>query len=66
MKATLTFTLPEEQEEHATALAGSEYRCALDDIRDVLRKRRKYDQCQTAEELVTAIEEVLSNLPEVP
>lgn len=43
MKATLTFNLPEEQEEHQTALKGIDYKCAIDSIKNELfRPYRKH------------------------
>jgi hypothetical protein len=43
MKATLTFSLPEESEAHAEALRGSDYRALLDDLCKALREVYKYD-----------------------
>lgn len=40
--ATLTFQLPEEREEHATALAGPAYRAALCGLDERLRQMIKY------------------------
>ena len=42
MKATLEFTLPEENQEHRTALNGMNYRCALSKIREQIRQRLKH------------------------
>lgn len=42
MTATLTFQLPEESEEHATALAGPAYRAALCALDERLRQLIKY------------------------
>ena len=43
MKATLTFTLPEEQEEFDRALKGSAAMSALSDVRDqIFRPARKH------------------------
>lgn len=43
MKATLTFSLPEESEEHGNALRGTDYRTLLDDLCQALREVHKYD-----------------------
>ena len=42
MKAILIFNLPEEQEEHRLALDGSQWYCAVDDLRNWLRDRIKH------------------------
>lgn len=43
MKATLTFNLPEEHDEHQTALKGLDYRYAIEDIKNELfRPYRKH------------------------
>ena len=44
MTATLTFTLPEEQEEFYHAAKGADWRCALEDIDAHLRSRLKYEE----------------------
>jgi hypothetical protein len=41
--ATLTFTLPEEQEEFYLAAKGAEWRCVLEDMDAHLRSRLKYE-----------------------
>lgn len=43
MKATLTFNLPEEQEEHYQALYGHRYKLAIDELDRVLRAKYKYE-----------------------
>lgn len=43
MKATLEFNLPEETEDHNTALNGWRYKAAIDDIFQALRSMSKYD-----------------------
>ena len=43
-KATLTFLLPDEQEEFETACHGSDYRAVLDDFRAKFREMRKYQE----------------------
>lgn len=42
MTATLTFQLPEESEEHATALAGPAYRRVLVALDERFRQLNKY------------------------
>jgi hypothetical protein len=42
--ATLTFTLPEEQEEFQCAVDGSEWKSAMDDISNWLRAKLKYEE----------------------
>ena len=44
MTATLTFTLPEEQEEFQCAVDGSEWKSAMDDISNWLRSKLKYEE----------------------
>jgi hypothetical protein len=43
MKATITFNLPEEQEEHADALQGTLWKSAVSDIDQHMRNLLKYD-----------------------
>ena len=45
MKATLEYTLPEEEEEFEHATRGAEYFRRLGDIRAWLRSKRKVDGC---------------------
>jgi len=42
--ATLTFALPEEQEEFYLAAKGAEWRCVLEDMDGYLRGRLKYEE----------------------
>lgn len=49
MKAILEFNLPEDSEEHTAALNGRSYLCALDDVRDILRRYRKYEELNKVE-----------------
>lgn len=42
MKATLTFDLPEENEEHLMAINGWKYRLALSNLNEFLRAKIKY------------------------
>ena len=67
-QATLTFTLPEESEEHADALHGGEYRRVLRDLDINLRARLKYETlepliAQTLQALRDWIREDLDGLP---
>jgi hypothetical protein len=41
--ATLTFQLPEEQEEFYLAAKGADWRCVLEDMDAHLRSRMKYE-----------------------
>jgi hypothetical protein len=41
--ATLTFTLPDEQEEFYLAAKGADWRCALEDLDGYLRGRLKHE-----------------------
>ena len=43
MTATLTFTLPEEQEEFARAAQGSDWRMVVEDLDAHLRSRLKHE-----------------------
>jgi len=42
--ATLTFNLPEEQEEFYHAAKGADWRCALEDMDAYLRGRLKHEE----------------------
>ena len=42
MKVTMTFTLPEDDQEHRDALQGPAYHRALHEIDDYLRNRLKH------------------------
>jgi hypothetical protein len=42
--ATLTFTLPEEQEEFYLAAKGADWRCVLEDMDAHLRGRLKHEE----------------------
>ena len=44
MTATLTFTLPEEQEEFYVCAKGADWRLALEDLDAHLRSRLKYEE----------------------
>ena len=43
MKATLEFNLPEEQDDHAYALAGLDALLVIDDLLNEIRNKLKYD-----------------------
>lgn len=49
MKATLTFTLPEEAEEHRLALDGNKWCAAVSAFDGQLRQTAKYNEGQEAE-----------------
>ena len=44
MTATLTFQLPEEQEEFYHAAKGADWRCVLEDMDAYLRGRLKHEE----------------------
>lgn len=50
MKATLEFNLPEESDDHTTALNAWKYRAALSEVFGVLRSKSKYDETITDEQ----------------
>lgn len=47
MKAVLTFNLPEESEEHLTALNGWRYKLVLEQLDNNLRSLIKYENKET-------------------
>jgi hypothetical protein len=47
MEAILKFNLPEETEEHLTALNGGKYKCILSDMDNWLRAKYKYEDQET-------------------
>lgn len=49
MKASIEFTLPEEREEHETAINGWRYRLAINDVMEHVRARLKYGEDLTEE-----------------
>lgn len=63
MKATLTFTLPEDREDFDDAVRGSEWKQAVRDVMDELRNRIKYGELPEAE--VATLEAVRSMVLEV-
>lgn len=44
MKATLTFNLPEDQDDFNNAVKGIDYKIALQEIAEYLRRELKYNQ----------------------
>lgn len=61
MKVQMIFDLPQEAEEYKLASNGSKYYCALWDILDLLREKRKYGEpSEEIEELSTKIYEILA------
>ena len=60
MKAILEFTLPEETNEHQTALEGGKWRAALEELDNWLRGIDKYGgEVPTAQGVRTKIYEIL-------
>ena len=61
MKATLTFNLPEEEEEHRSALDGAQWKSAVEYMRGWLRDQIKYHNNAHMEavrdELIALLEE---------
>lgn len=60
MKATLTFSLPEDQEDFEYAQKGALYSFVLDDLDDWLRSKYKYENQTNIK-----IEEVRSKIVEL-
>ena len=51
MKATLEFSLPEENTEHRAAINGMGYKCALSEIYEQIRQKLKHGhQLQSADD----------------
>ncbi len=48
MKAFLAFTLPEEADEHLTALQGAEWRGVVGALDETLRNKLKYEKLSAA------------------
>lgn len=65
-KAILEFNLPEDLSEYNLANNASNYYCAIDDIKNYLRKIRKYDERDLIpkQELLDAIYLILEDLPD--
>ena len=49
MKATLEFNLPEEQDDHRYALAGTSALLAIDDLFGAIRSKLKHDSGELAD-----------------
>lgn len=47
MKGVLVFKLPEESDDFETSCSAGKLKCALDDIREFLRRKRKYEDVDT-------------------
>ena len=62
MTATLTFSLPEEQEEFYLAAKGADWRCALEDMDSYLRGRLKHEELTP--DAAKALDEVRQKLHE--
>jgi hypothetical protein len=63
MKATLEFTLPEDQQEHYDAINGSTFKYCLQEMDGQLRGWRKYGhQFKDAEEALEKAREYLHQL----
>lgn len=65
-KATISFSLPEEKEEYETTMKAVSYACALEDFRNYLRSRLKYEelteeQSKTLDEVRTKFFEILAD-----
>jgi len=72
-KATLEFSLPEEQSEFEIAVAAVQFACAWEDIFNYLRNKLKYEKLSEQEiEIYEKIRDQLVNishersLPELP
>jgi len=58
--ATLTFTLPEEQEEFARAVQGSDWRMVVEDLDAHLRSRLKHEDL--SEDVAVALDRARQHL----
>ena len=47
MKLTLEFDAIEEKEEYENAINGTKYKAFIDDLRNWLRNKRKYEDAET-------------------
>ena len=63
MKATLTFSLPEEQVEYEYTLNAARYKDALKDIMDMMRREFKYGE--NSEEVEGKIAELYDRFIEI-
>jgi hypothetical protein len=59
-KATLTFNLPEETDEHKLALRGGDYFCVIMDCKNAIRSFHKYMEPKKIKELVENLENILN------
>ena len=64
MKATLTYTLPDELEKYEMAMNGIKYSCATSDFEQVLRTAYKHGYIGESEVVKMSGEEVLEALRE--
>ena len=64
MKAILEFNLPEERQEHKTAIKGIDYYCALIDFEQWLRLKNKHgDKTKMdTKEVMDAFYEILDDI----
>ena len=65
MKATLEFTLPEEQVEFDCAVDGVKWMSAMWDLDQYLRKKIKYESEGMSEDTFKAFEECREKLHEI-
>ncbi len=65
MKASFTFTLPEEQEEYEMMSHANDYRRALEDLDDYLRQKIKYAPDSQPEDHTVLYQEIRSKLWEL-
>lgn len=63
MKAMLRFTLPEESEEHQTALDGWRWRAVVEELDNHLRNKLKYeDLTEEDDELYQSVRDELHSI----
>jgi hypothetical protein len=65
MKATLEFTLPEEQVEFDCAVDGVKWMSAMWDLDQYLRKKIKYESEEMSEDTFKAFEECHEKLHQI-
>jgi hypothetical protein len=63
MRATLSFSLPEEAVEHRTAIHAGDYYCIISDMNAWFRSERKYSKRSEAE--LAVIEDVRARFWEI-
>jgi hypothetical protein len=61
MKAILEFNLPEEEQQHSDAVNGTQYKMAIQELDEYLRRRLKYETLSNYDE-VDAIRTELHNI----